>query len=246
MLENDIRVATQQVLVTSRLAKNDNAGSSKPSKQLRQVDKGSLHYLVEKLIRVGHLKQYIRSIGGQRKTTWDLAIQAPITPTAPKVFINYIHEGPVDEKYNSKRKRQRMLQATFVREQVSFIQHSCQVGHEGHPSTYHQMVSYFIEDEHIDLFGNQLVVTASAIKWRLSPDSPAANKDIFTWTHSDMLEIHPSIVSHRLNREVEYPDWLANVVVVPIKEENGDSVFITPTDACSKDSFPLPPNRSNS
>ena len=64
----------------------------------------SLHYLVEKLIRVGHLKQYIRSIGGQRKTTWDLAIQEPITPTAPKVFINYIYEGPVDEKYNSKRK----------------------------------------------------------------------------------------------------------------------------------------------
>ena len=43
------------------------------------------------------------------------------------------------------------------------------------------------------------------------------NKDIFTWTHSDMPEIHPSIVSHRLNREVEYPDWLANVVVVPNK-----------------------------
>ena len=40
MLENDIRVATQQVLVTSRLAKNDNAGSSKPSKQLRETDKG--------------------------------------------------------------------------------------------------------------------------------------------------------------------------------------------------------------
>lgn len=25
------------------------------------------------------------------------------------------------------------------------------------------------------------------------------NKDVFTWTHSDMLEIHPSITSHRLN-----------------------------------------------
>ena len=40
MLENDVRVATQQVLVTSRLARNDNAGSSKPSKQLRETDKG--------------------------------------------------------------------------------------------------------------------------------------------------------------------------------------------------------------
>ena len=79
------------------------------------------------------------------------------------------------------------------------------------------------------------------------------NKDVFTWTHSDMPKIYPSIVSHRLNtipssrpifqkiqhfhpnkqriiqsevdkllaagfiREVEYPDWLANVVVVPKK-----------------------------
>ena len=30
MLKDDIRVATQQVLVTSRLAINDHAGSSKP------------------------------------------------------------------------------------------------------------------------------------------------------------------------------------------------------------------------
>ena len=28
--------------------------------------------------------------------------------------------------------------------------------HEGHPITYHQMVSYLTKDGHIDLFGSQL------------------------------------------------------------------------------------------
>lgn len=65
----------------------------------------SLHYLVKRLIRVGHVKQYVRTTGEQRKTTRDLASQVPTTSVAPKVVINYIHGGPVDEKYNSKRKK---------------------------------------------------------------------------------------------------------------------------------------------
>ena len=79
------------------------------------------------------------------------------------------------------------------------------------------------------------------------------NIDIFTWTHSDMIDISPTHASHKLNvisfarrikqrvrrfhsnchqiiqaevdnlldagfiREVKYPEWLANVVVVPKK-----------------------------
>ncbi|RVW31030.1 Retrovirus-related Pol polyprotein from transposon 17.6 [Vitis vinifera] len=80
------------------------------------------------------------------------------------------------------------------------------------------------------------------------------NHDIFAWTHSDMKGIHPSIASHRLNvfstarpvrqkiREVSYPDWLANVVVVP-KKEGKWRVCVDYTNlnnACPKDSFPLP------
>ncbi|KAL6315635.1 hypothetical protein AAG906_003739 [Vitis piasezkii] len=59
----------------------------------------SLHYLVERLIRVGPLKQYIH-----------LAIQTPTTPVAPKAIINYIHKGPTNEKYKSKQKRQNSIQ----------------------------------------------------------------------------------------------------------------------------------------
>ncbi|XP_034709005.1 uncharacterized protein LOC117932077 [Vitis riparia] len=36
-------------------------------------------------------------------------------------MINYIYGGPLDDEYNSKRKRQRLLQATTVREHVSSI-----------------------------------------------------------------------------------------------------------------------------
>ena len=64
----------------------------------------SLHYLVERLIRAGHMKQYVQATGGQRKTTQDLDVQALACSTAPKFVINYIHEGPVDERYSSKHK----------------------------------------------------------------------------------------------------------------------------------------------
>lgn len=65
----------------------------------------SLHYLVEKLIKAGHLKQYIRSGAKNRETSRNPAVAAPTTPIAPKVMINYIHGGPLDEEYNSKRKK---------------------------------------------------------------------------------------------------------------------------------------------
>lgn len=40
LLEDDVRVATQQVLVTNRPTRNDHIGSFKPSNQLRQANMG--------------------------------------------------------------------------------------------------------------------------------------------------------------------------------------------------------------
>ena len=40
MIEDDVRVATQQVLVTNRPARNDSARSSKTTNQQRQIGKG--------------------------------------------------------------------------------------------------------------------------------------------------------------------------------------------------------------
>ena len=82
----------------------------------------SLHYLIEKLLRVGHLKQYVHSEGRRGETTQDPATQVPTTSAAPKAIINYINGESIDEKYNSKRKRQRLLRVVSVREYVSFIQ----------------------------------------------------------------------------------------------------------------------------
>ncbi|RVX02460.1 hypothetical protein CK203_031200 [Vitis vinifera] len=140
MLKDDVRAASQQVLVTNHPTKNDNTGSSKPSNQLRQANKRrnnrqqqqiiltllnisyerlisqihdlsdvrwsepiktdsakrdrnkkcsyhkdhdhatkqckSLHYLVEKLIRVKHLKQYVRATSRQRKVAQEATVQA--------------------------------------------------------------------------------------------------------------------------------------------------------------------------
>lgn len=81
----------------------------------------SLHYLVEKLVRVERLRQYVHSEGKNGVTSQSPTTTTPVASTAPRVVINYIHGGPINEEYNSKQKRWMLLQATFVREQVSSI-----------------------------------------------------------------------------------------------------------------------------
>ena len=41
---------------------------------------------------------------------------------ALRAVVNYIHGGPIDEKYNSKWKRQRLIWAASVWEQVNSVQ----------------------------------------------------------------------------------------------------------------------------
>ncbi|RVW98476.1 Transposon Ty3-I Gag-Pol polyprotein [Vitis vinifera] len=70
-----------------------------------------LHYLVERLIRAGHLKQYLCSDAKGRDTSRNHNSETLRAPTAPKAIINHIDGGPFDEEYDSKRKRQRLLRA---------------------------------------------------------------------------------------------------------------------------------------
>ncbi|XP_010661221.1 uncharacterized protein LOC100245342 [Vitis vinifera] len=81
----------------------------------------SLHYLVERVIKVGHLKQYLRSKARVRDTPRNHNSGTSKTPIVPKAVINYIHRGPLDEEYNSKRKKQRLLRAKSVRECINSI-----------------------------------------------------------------------------------------------------------------------------
>ena len=81
----------------------------------------SLHYLVERLIKAGHLKQYLRSEDRAGDIPQNRDSGTSRTPIAPKAIINYIHEGPLDEEYNCKRKRQRLLRVALVRERINSI-----------------------------------------------------------------------------------------------------------------------------
>nr|CAN67629.1 hypothetical protein VITISV_040829 [Vitis vinifera] len=80
-----------------------------------------LHYLVERFIKAGHLKQYLRSDDEGRDASQNHNSGGPRAPSAPKAVINYINGGPSDEKYDSKRKRQKLLRAALVREHGTII-----------------------------------------------------------------------------------------------------------------------------
>ena len=62
----------------------------------------SLHYLVEKLIKTGHLKQYIRLRARSGESSRNQVSTTPSTPVVLRVVINYIHGGPLHEEYNFK------------------------------------------------------------------------------------------------------------------------------------------------
>ena len=80
-----------------------------------------LHHLVERLIKAGHLKQYLRSDARGEDASRNHNSGAPRAPTTFKAVINYINGGPSDEEYDSKRKRQKLLRPASVRECVNSI-----------------------------------------------------------------------------------------------------------------------------
>nr|CAN68549.1 hypothetical protein VITISV_037963 [Vitis vinifera] len=163
MLEDDVRAATQQVLVARRPSRGDAERNTKPSDRPRPSDRRQegpslsdfrwprpqgtdpstrdhnkicafykdhghttetcrcLHFLVEKLIKAGHLKQYLCSGAGERDVPQNRNSGAPRAPTAPKAVISYINGGPSDEEYDSRRKRQKLLRAASTRERINSI-----------------------------------------------------------------------------------------------------------------------------
>ncbi|RVW96494.1 Transposon Ty3-I Gag-Pol polyprotein [Vitis vinifera] len=81
----------------------------------------SFQYLVERLIKAGHLKQYLRSDSGRRDTPQHHNPGNLRAPAAPKAVINYITGDPSDEEYDSRRKRQKLLRAASIRERINSI-----------------------------------------------------------------------------------------------------------------------------
>ncbi|RVW70506.1 hypothetical protein CK203_056143 [Vitis vinifera] len=174
MLEDDVRAATQQVLVAGRASRDNADRHAKPPDRPKPVDRSrtgrvtprngpiirdrskkcafhkdhghttetcrSLQYLVERLIKAGHLKQYLRSDTGGRDASQHHNSGAPRAPVAPKAVINYINGGPSDEEYDSRRKRQKLLRAASIRERINSIRpgssadlvQASVIGHMGH------------------------------------------------------------------------------------------------------------------
>ncbi|RVW96889.1 hypothetical protein CK203_026042 [Vitis vinifera] len=117
MLEDDVRAATQQVLVAGRPSRGlsdfrwprpqgtDPSTRDHSKRCVFHKEHGhtketcrSLQYLVEKLIKAGHLKQYLRSDTKGKVTSQHHNPGAPRAPAAPKAIINYSNEGPSDEE----------------------------------------------------------------------------------------------------------------------------------------------------
>ena len=62
----------------------------------------SLHYMVEDLLKAGHLKQCVRTTPKGEGSSHGRGPRAPVAPV--RAIINYTHGGPLDDEYSSKRK----------------------------------------------------------------------------------------------------------------------------------------------
>ena len=83
----------------------------------------SLKFLIEKLIRAGHLKQYLRepTRGTTAAPTTGRAVAEIEHAPKPRPTINFILGGPTNNQYQSKKQRRRMLRTASVRARVNTI-----------------------------------------------------------------------------------------------------------------------------
>ena len=78
---------------------------------------------MEKLIRAGHLRQYLRGpiSGTPAILATDRAVEEIEHAPEPRPTINFILGGPADSQYQSKKQRRRTLQTTSVRARINAI-----------------------------------------------------------------------------------------------------------------------------
>ena len=79
--------------------------------------------MVEKLIRIGHLRRYIREtvyVAEATPTVERIAVGVKLPPE-PRPTINYILGGLTDDQYQSKRQKKRLLLAATIRARINTI-----------------------------------------------------------------------------------------------------------------------------
>ena len=83
----------------------------------------SLKFLMERMIRAGHLRWYLRepNRGATVAPTADRAIAEIKHAPEPRLTINFVLGGPADSQYESKKQRRRMIRAASIRARVNVI-----------------------------------------------------------------------------------------------------------------------------
>ena len=83
----------------------------------------NLKFLVEKLIRSGHLRRYIRELtrGVAVALTSDKVVVDIKHASGPRSTINFILGGLANSQYQSKKQRIKMLRAASVRARVNTV-----------------------------------------------------------------------------------------------------------------------------
>ena len=83
----------------------------------------SLKFLVEKLIRAGHLRRYLREPTREATTapSADRVVADTEHASGPRPTINFILGGPADSQYQSKKQWRRMLREASVRARVNTV-----------------------------------------------------------------------------------------------------------------------------
>ena len=81
----------------------------------------SLKFLMEKLIRAGHLRRYLRgpTSGAPAIPATDRAVAEIEHAPEPRPTINFILGGPADSQYQSKKQRRRRLLTASVRARIN-------------------------------------------------------------------------------------------------------------------------------
>ena len=79
--------------------------------------------LVEKLIKVGHLRRYLREVdqGVESGQATGRIITNPATLSKPRPAINYILGSPADDQYQFKRRQKRLARVAMVKARVNVV-----------------------------------------------------------------------------------------------------------------------------
>ena len=78
---------------------------------------------MERLIKADHLRRYVRETvhGAEAAPAVERIAAKPELPPEPRPTINYILGGPVDNQYQSKRQKRRLLRVATARARVNII-----------------------------------------------------------------------------------------------------------------------------